>query len=323
MALGIHRYEMPRTLGFGDLVVPLKLRRLVRSLNVDIVHGHGAKGGFHARLAVPRGSQAAKLYTPHGGVLHFDSKSPSGRVFHMLEKSLMERTDVLFFESAFARQAYAAVIGEPTCSWAVVHNGLREDEFVRVVPDHDAADFVFVGELRRLKGVHVLLKAVAGVKRPDGSPASLFIVGDGPDREAFEAEAQSLGLGDRVTFAGAGPARAAFRRGRCAVVPSLAESLPYIVMEAAAAGLPVIATRVGGIPEIFGPTSDGLVPADDSQALHLAMQAFIDSPSSVTSETLIRLQHIREHFAVARMTDTIEGHYLRSFRAVRTGSLQA
>jgi glycosyltransferase involved in cell wall biosynthesis len=310
LALGIHRFAMPRVLGPGDLTVPFKLRALVRKLGVEVVHGHGAKGGFHARLAVPRRSNAATFYTPHGGVLHFDSKSPFGRAFHLLERMLMGRTDVLFFESAYARQAYASVIGEPTCPWAVVHNGLREDEFVPVSPGADAADFVFVGELRRLKGFHVLLEALAGVTRPDGSPASLFAVGDGPDRQDFEAQARALGLGDRVTFAGAGPARAAFRRGRCAVVPSLAESLPYIVMEAAAAGLPVIATNVGGIPEIFGPTRDSLVPADDAAALHQALQAFVDLPSSAAAGAQARLDFIRERFAATGMADAIEAQYL-------------
>lgn len=310
LALGIHRVAMPRVLGPGDLTVPFRLRALVRNLDADVVHGHGAKGGFHARLAVSPRSGAAKLYTPHGGVLHFDSKSLSGRVFHLLERVLMGRTDGLFFESDYARHAYSQVIGEPTCPWTVVHNGLREDEFAQVSQDADAADFVFVGELRRLKGLHVLLEALADVKRPDGSPATLHVVGDGPDRPAFEAQSEAQGTADRVTFAGAGSAREAFRHGRCAVVPSLAESLPYIVMEAAAAGLPVIATRVGGIPEIFGPTSGSLVPAGNSGALRQALQAFVDSPSSAGSEAEARLAFIREHFAVTRMADAIEGRYL-------------
>ena len=79
------------------------------------------------------------------------------------------------------------------------------------------------------------------------------IVGDGPDRQRFETQAADLGLGGAVSFTGAMPARTAFARGRLLVVPSRAESLPYVVLEAAAAGMPMIATRVGGIPEIFGP----------------------------------------------------------------------
>ena len=87
-----------------------------------------------------------------------------------------------------------------------------------------------------------------------------------------------LGLTDRVTLAGVQPARAMFARGRCAVVPSLAESLPYVVLEAAAARLPVISTRVGGIPEIFGPTAASLIPANDAGALRAAMTDVLDHP---------------------------------------------
>ena len=310
LTLGIHRHAMPRVLGTGDLTLPITLRKLVRELGADVVHGHGAKGGFHARLAVPRRSRVATFYTPHGGVLHFDARSKAGRAFHMLERRLMERTSLICFESAFAQRAYATVIGEPTCPWAVVHNGLREDEFSPVDPAPDAADFVFVGELRRLKGLHVLLEALAQVTRPDGSPATLAIVGDGPDRAMFQEQARELDLAERVTFAGAGPARAAFQRGRCAVVPSLAESLPYIIMEATAAGLHVIATRVGGIPEIFGPTSDSLIPPADATALREALQSFLDSPSSAAAEAGMRLAFVRERFSVTGMTDAIEERYL-------------
>ena len=77
--LGIHRFAMPRVLGRGDLVTPLAVRRLANSLQIDVLHGHGAKGGFYARLARIGGAKAVALYTPHGGVLHFSKTSSSGR----------------------------------------------------------------------------------------------------------------------------------------------------------------------------------------------------------------------------------------------------
>jgi len=82
-----------------------------------------------------------------------------------------------------------------------------------------------------------------------------------------------------------------------------------VVLEAAAAQLPVIASRVGGIPEIFGPTSQSLVPAGDADALAQAMRAFLDSPAGADVEMLARLDHIKAGFSVQRMTDTIEGLY--------------
>jgi glycosyltransferase involved in cell wall biosynthesis len=311
-ALGIHRLPMPRVLGGGDLRTPFAVRRLARSLGVQVMHGHGAKGGFYARLATLAGGKAAALYTPHGGVLHFSRSSASGRLFHMLERRLMARTSAIIFESRYAQTTYAALIGTPTCPTEVIHNGLAPDEFIPIAAGADAADFVFVGELRALKGIHVLVDALALVSRADGQPATLVMAGDGPSRAELEAQIARLGLGERIELLGAQPARPSFARGRIAVVPSLAESLPYVVLEAAAARIPVIATQVGGIPEIFGPTAQDLVPAGNAEALRAAMQAVLDDPAATATAMQERLAHIESHFSLATMADAIEALYLRS-----------
>ena len=308
-ALGIHRFAMPRLLGRGDLTTPFAVRKLARALDIDVMHGHGAKGGFYARLARLAGSKAATLYTPHGGVLHFPTSSVSGRLFHRLERALMAQTGAVIFESAYAQGIYSALIGAPTCPTEVIHNGLAPEEFVPVATLPDAADFVFVGELRELKGIHVLIDALAGVSRPDTQPATLVMAGDGAARPELEAQIVRLGMTQRITLLGAQPARPTFARGRIAVVPSLAESLPYVVLEAAAARLPVIATRVGGIPEIFGPTANSLVPAGDVAALRVAMQAALDHPEQAQAEMQIRLRHIEQNFSLSVMADGIEALY--------------
>lgn len=308
-SLGIHRFAMPRVLGSGDIRTPFAVRRLARSLDIDVLHGHGAKGGFYARLARAGGSKAVALYTPHGGVLHFSRHSASGRVFHQLERLLMRQTSAIIFESAYAQSTYAALIGAPTCPAAVIHNGLATDEFVPVQPDEEAADFVFVGELRALKGIHVLVEALSGVVRQDGQKATLIMAGDGGDRPALEAQIERLGLAECVTLLGAQPARPTFRRGRVAVVPSLAESLPYVVLEAAASQLPVIATQVGGIPEIFGSTAQSLVPPNDVAALRAAMQMALNDPAAAQMEMQTRLRFVADRFSLATMVDQIEALY--------------
>ena len=310
--LGVHRFAMPRVLGRGDLVTPLAVRRLARSFKVDVLHGHGAKGGFYARLARVGGGRSVALYTPHGGVLHFSKTSSSGRVFHLLERRLMGATAAIIFESEYAGATYSSLIAEPACPTAVIYNGLQPDEFEPVIANPDAADFVFVGELRDLKGIHVLIEALAGVVRADGRGATLVMAGDGGARAALVAQIETLGLGKRVSLLGAQPARPSFAKGKVAVVPSLAESLPYIVLEAAAAQLPLVATRVGGIPEIFGPTAASLVPANDVGALRAAMQRALDDPAAARAEMERRLAHVAEHFALDRMVDGIEALYRRA-----------
>src|SRR5439155_4191788 len=120
----------------------------------------------------------------------------------------------------------------------VAHNGIPTREFDPVVPNPQARDLVFVGELRALKGVDVLIRAMALLAR-EGLSVSAAIAGEGPDRTAFEALVAEEKIGDRFRFIGATPARNAFALGRIMVVPSRAESLPYVVLEAAAARVPL------------------------------------------------------------------------------------
>lgn len=303
-ALGIHRFPMPRLFGRGDLSTPFAVSALAKRLNVDVIHGHGAKGGFYARLAKFGRVRAKAFYTPHGGVLHYPATSSSGRLFHRLERFLMAQTSAIIFESAFAKKTYAGLIGEPTCPTEVIHNGVRPEEFEPIRPALDAADFVFVGELRALKGIYPLVEALAGLPE-----ARLVMAGDGSERAALEQRVGELGIADRVQLVGSQPARKVFAMGRCAVVPSLAESLPYVVLEAAAAQLPVISSRVGGIPEIFGPTAASLVEPGNAEALRGAMAAFLGDPARADAEMKVRLDHVRTGFSVGRMTDEIERLY--------------
>ncbi|MDP3316965.1 MAG: glycosyltransferase family 4 protein, partial [Devosia sp.] len=203
------------------------------------------------------------------------------------------------------------------CPAPVIHNGLTPDEFEPIIPAPDAADFVFIGEFRAVKGIDYLLDALAPLRAPNGRPATLVMAGGGPDLDAVKARIARLGLESRVTLVGVKPARPTLHLGRCAVVPSLAESLPYVILEAASANRPVIATDVGGISEIFGPTVQSLVPAADAMALGRAMRGFLDDPDAAAREAATRLAHIRAGFSVAHMTDRIEALYREALAARR------
>lgn len=321
-SLGIHQFPMPRTIGAGDFTTPFKVRALARRLNVDVLHGHGAKGGVQARFARAGRNGRVALNTPHGGVLNYKPGSLQGNFFRAIERGIMRWTDAYIFESRFAQQAFNAQLGKPPCPGPVIHNGLTPEGFVPVVPDLDARDFVFIGEFREVKGISYLLEALAQAKSPDGRPATLAMAGGGPDLDAIKAQIARLGVEARVDLLGVKPARPTLKRGRCLVVPSLAESLPYVILEAASAGRPVIATDVGGVAEIFGPTSESLVPAANSEALRIEMQRFLDDPESSDREAEKRLGYIRAGFSVSHMTDQIESLY-REILATRRAALTA
>jgi glycosyltransferase involved in cell wall biosynthesis len=310
LALGLSRVAMSRQIGPRDLTALAHVARRVAEVEADVVHGHGAKGGAYARLAAAR--RALRVYTPHGGSLHYRWSSPTGAFYLALERALLRRTDLFLFESAYGLDVFRAKVGEPGAAARVVHNGVSEAEFAPVAPDPQATDLAFIGELRALKGIDVLLEAIALLAQ-GGLPVTATIVGDGPDRAALQAQAAAQGLATRVRFVGAKPARAGFALGRLLVVPSRAESLPYIVLEAAAAAVPLIATRVGGIPEIFGPDAADLVAPGDPAALADAIRAALQHPTTA-SDAALRLQaRVRAGFSAGAMAQAVLAGYAQAF----------
>ena len=304
LALGVTRIAMPRPPHPGDLEALAEVRRLLRERRPHIAHGHGAKGGLYARLGAA-GAGAKAVYTPHGGSLHYSWRSPAGALFLMAERWQLSRTDGMVFVCDFEREAFARKIGRPPCPVRVVHNGLTEEEFAPLPPDEDAADVLFIGEMRRLKGVDVLIEALARLHAA-GRPVRACLVGDGPERAGFARLVQQRGLAGHVVMPGAMPAREAFRRGRVVVVPSRAESFPYVVLEAQGAGRPVIASRVGGIPEML--PEDMLVPPDDAEALAQRLAEVLDDGDALP-RAAERVPALKERFSTHRMATDITEFY--------------
>jgi glycosyltransferase involved in cell wall biosynthesis len=118
-----------------------------------------------------------------------------------------------------------------------------------------------------------------------------------------------------IRFHGPLPAREAFRLGRLLVVPSLAESLPYVVLEAAAAGLPLLATRIGGIPEIFGPKTDDLLPPGDASALAKALAQALDNSAAYRARALELRQRVKAAFSADLMVDQVLAAYAEALSA--------
>ena len=318
IALGTYYFPMPRAIGAGDFTTPFQVRSLAHKLDIDVLHGHGAKGGVHARLARVGNRHRVALNTPHGGVLNYKPGTVAGGFFRGVERMIGLITDAYIFESGYAQRRFHELIWTPPCAEAVIHNGLAPNEFDPLPCDPTARDFVFVGEFREAKGIGYLIDAIGPVHAPNGRPATLAMAGSGPEFEATKARIASLGLSDRVDLLGVRPVREALTRGRCLVVASLAESLPYVILEGASAGRPVLSTNVGGIGEIFGPTSASLFPAADAAAMGAAMQHFMDDPTAALAEAKVRLDYIRPRFSIAHMVDQIEALY-RQVLAKRRG----
>lgn len=302
-SLGIKRIEMSRLPGLGDAISARRISEFAKPLNLDIIHGHGAKGGAYARFAAANVGAKA-IYTAHGGSLHYSWNSPSGAIFLGVERMLMSRTAGVVFVCDYERCAFDEKIGIGETPYSVVHNGLWPHEFEPAKLSQNASDILFIGELRHLKGVDVLLKAIARSDKVDAT-----IVGDGPERSEFEALARKLGLEKRVRFTGAMPAAQAFGLGRLMVIPSRAESFPYIVLEAAAAQKPLIASNVGGIGEIL--PAGMMVPADDVDALDAKIRAFLDDPQGADTSAAELAKRLKKHKNTAHMATGICDFYAR------------
>jgi glycosyltransferase involved in cell wall biosynthesis len=202
----------------------------------------------------------------------------------------------------YERQKFDTQIGIAGKPFRVVHNGVWADEFSTPAPLPDATDFLFIGEMRDFKGVDILLRALATFDK-----ATLTLVGDGPQLEEYKNLSQTLGIAQRARFVGRKTMAQAAQMGRIMVLPSRFESFPYVVLETAAAGLPLITSNVGGIPEVLPRhmLCDPLTPDELSKR----MAKLLEDPKLLKSEAASYSALIREKCCAADMCKKITDFY--------------
>lgn len=319
LCLGIHRTPMQRHIGPGDLASAWRTYKIIKELRPDVLHGHGAKGGAYARLfgSLLRVSRyrVARFYSPHGGSLHYDPRTFTGQVFFGIERLMSNFTDTLLFVSDYEKRAYRQKVGEPPVPNRLVYNGLQANEFEPVATKPDGAQLLYIGMMRDLKGPDIFIDAVAQAEGLLGRPLRAVMVGAGDDLPRYRDQAKRLGLVDRIDFLPPMPARQAFALAQLIVVPSRAEAMPYIVLEALAAGIPMIATAVGGIPEIFGKNSPALIDPD-AELLAAKMADALSNPTAYRAIMPDNVE-LKARFGADVMAADIEQAYLRALQSSR------
>ncbi len=311
LKLGVQRIAIRREPHPTDFLVWLRFMFLIRRLKPDVLHGHGAKAGAFVRLR-RRSRNNIRIYTPHGGSLHYPLDTLKGAFYSRLERALMNSTDLFLFESAFARDTYQRTIGIPEGLVRCVFNGVTADEFDPVVKAADATDVAYVGEFRHIKGADLLIDAVARL-RADGKPVTLTLGGDGEEMDALKAQVRKLGLTEAVRFIGHVKARYGFSKGGLLVVPSRGDSMPYVVIEAAAAGIPMVAAKVGGIPEIFGPHPDALFAPNSVGAMADAIETALEHPAAALDRAKSLRERVLVHFSQKAMVEGVLAGYRDAF----------
>jgi glycosyltransferase involved in cell wall biosynthesis len=211
--------------------------------------------------------------------------------------------------SSAAREQLARE-GVPLDRVRLIANGLDTRRFVPASPRPDIRRIVMVANLRPEKGQDTLLAAAPRIlaRYPD---ASFTFVGDGPRREALETLTRALGITDRVRFMGESRDVARILAEHdLFVLPSRSEAFPNALIEAMATALPVVATDVGGIPEVVRPGSGLLVRPDDERALADAVLALMDDPAAAAALGRAARTDVERHYTIDRMVERFEQLYL-------------
>jgi len=147
----------------------------------------------------------------------------------------------------------------------------------------------------------------------DGKPVTLTLAGDGEEMAALKAQVERLGLSHSVRFIGHVKARYGFSKGKVLVVPSRGDSMPYVVIEAGAAGIPMIAADVGGIPEIFGPHGDALFAPNTAGAIADAIESALDNPAATQERAKTLRERVFQHFSQNAMVEGVMRGYRDAF----------
>lgn len=304
-----------------DVRAVVRLARLLRARRVDVVHTHLWGANLWGRLAAVAARVPVVVATEH----NVDTWK---RPYHLaLDRALAPAATHLVAVSEEVRTFYEAR-GVGRGRWRVVHNGVdvgpaprrERAEAFRALGLGEADRVVgLVGRLVPAKAPEVFLRALARAAARVPALRGL-VVGDGPSRAEAEAEARRLGLAERVVFAGLRKDVPELLRGLDALVfSSLREGLSMAMLEAMAAGVPVVATEVGGTPELVRHGVEGLlVPPGRPEELADAVVSLLEDASAAARLREAARRRVEERFSLARMIEAHEALY--SDRPARRGS---
>ena len=284
---GIEIIDVPslvrRISPINDLRALLTLFRHIRYVEPHIVHTHTSKAGILGRLAAWLARVPIVIHTPHGHVFYGHFSPPLSRLFLQVEKLLSRITHHHIALTPEEGNDYLTLkVSEPN-NTSIIHSGVDLNRFQNGENERsrkrkelgispDALVVGFSGWLLPIKGVNFLVEAMARVvlEHPN---TLLVLVGKGEEKENLRKQVENLGLEDKVLFLGWRPdVNEIMGCFDILVLPSLNEGMGRVLVEAMSAGLPIVASRVGGIPDLVKHGENGLlVPPANAAALEQAI----------------------------------------------------
>jgi glycosyltransferase involved in cell wall biosynthesis len=316
-----------------DIRAILRLAQLIRRERPQILHTHTAKAGAVGRIAALAAGDARPpiiVHTFHGHVLrgYFDPIRAYG--FRLLERWLATKTTTLVAVSPQVRDDLVELGVAPREKFTVIRLGIELDERISA-PDDARAEtrrllgvpqgaFV-VGWIGRMTGVKNTDEVLAALKllRDRDVDAYLCMVGDGPDRERLERRAHDLGVAKRCLFLGYQEQVARFYAAFDGMIlPSVNEGTPVSAIESLAAGRPVVATRVGGVPDVVEDGEDGfLVDPGSTEQLADRLEELARNPELRQQMGEAGRSRMSGRYAVARLVDDMDRLYKSLLAASR------
>lgn len=316
-----------------DLLGLVRLWRFLRRQRYDVVHTHTSKAGFVGRLAAKLAKTAAVVHTVHGFPFHEESSAMARRVYSTLERIAALACDRLITCSEFHRTR-ALQLGIANENKVVaIPNGIPLDR-VRIEGKPEAIREEFglspnspmllaLGRLAAPKGFEYLLESVNLIKQTVDTPFKVVFVGSGPLESKLRRMTTDLGIENEVVFSGfREDIGALLAASDIVVLPSLWEGLSIAVLEAMAAGKPIVATTIGSNLEA---TANGqaalLVPPKDAAAIADAVVEFIRFPWVRLHKSMKAKELFLKHYTEARMLDAYAQEYAKVVKPSNPGSL--
>jgi glycosyltransferase involved in cell wall biosynthesis len=291
------------------------LRDIVRAFRPHIVHTHTAKAGALGRTAALLAGRPRPLivHTYHGHVLEGYFNRPVTAVYRVVERGLARFSDRLVGVSQATVDDLVRLRIAPPERFSVIPLGLDLDPFLgldqrRGGEDEDVVA-LYTGRLVPIKRVDLLLRALARA-RAAGARIRLVVLGDGERRPALERLAQELGIAPAVAFLGyRDDVLPYLAEADLAVLSSANEGTPVALIEAAAAGRPLVGTSVGGVPDVVAPGAGLLADSGDEEGLAAALAELAGDSARRLEMGARAREHVRVRYGRERLLSDIDGLY--------------
>jgi glycosyltransferase involved in cell wall biosynthesis len=309
--------ESPSVRGLADLA------KVIRASGAQLVHTHGGTAGFYGRLAARWVGDIGTVHTYHG-IHYLHDKRLRRRCLHRaIDRFLLRWTDeVICVAKSDEDLALREKLALPN-HVSVIYNGIDLARFEmsqagdrRTGQRNDHFIVGTVGRLHEQKG-HIYLLQAAALIHQAYSQVRFRIIGDGPLRESLETQSRALGLNGIVEFLGARiDVPAQLRQFDLFILPSLWEGLPYVLLEAMAAGVPIVTTDVDGVREMITDGREGIVvPSRNAHALAAAVIDLMGNGARRADLGVKGAQVIKERFSLDAMIEQTVAVYSRAMNA--------